>query len=241
MKYKIILNVIIIFIFIFEINSKSLNQFDYSFYPINLEFDYSNFIIQNSSLLNEFKNEFDVIKNYLKELIYMKPFKNFYENQTKTKIFCKGNKLKRNLNITITNTTMIVYPRIITSKTGLTGKNDFLYYNKCFTDSGITSAIILKIQEKNGNLNYIVSTEKDKLNFRWYLIRILLTSIGFNEETFSFNKINNNIKQYPDSNLQKYNYFWSYKKYKKLLNVESFVKTNEKSNNTGFLRRWPYL
>ena len=209
--------------------------------PIELQisFDYSNLGIDNPFINKLIKTECNKITQYFKNLLNYKKTNYLYKTIKKAKnktIQCTNSDIKLNYSpVSINKTTaLLIFPRINITE-NITHSNPTMI--ECLSQGTNKAIIILDFNyksEKQMKLNLPINF--NSYNYHWHIIRYILSSIGFNKNTFSKYKIINNILYNKITLSQRNSIFSSFNKF--LLLTNSTKKSNQKEK---FLDYWPTL
>ena len=210
-------NFILIIIFILTGYSKPALQ------TLQIRIDYSNLNNQDFLINKIIRNEFDKIASYFKNLLLCKSSDNLYKiikKNTKNIIQCDNpeNKLKyikENIN---KYTSLLIFPRININPDFKKLNNPIL--TNCITKRTNSIVIILDFQFKSVNqMKRTIPINFKNQKYQWTIIRYVLHSIGFNENSFTKLKINNNILLKDKTLLKGSSFFESFQKFSLLTNL----------------------
>ena len=228
-------NFILIIIFILTGYSKPALQ------TLQIRIDYSNLNNQDFLINKIIRNEFDKIASYFKNLLLCKSSDNLYKiikKNTKNIIQCDNpeNKLKyikENIN---KYTSLLIFPRININPDFKKLNNPIL--TNCITKRTNSIVIILDFQFKSVNqMKRTIPINFKNQKYQWTIIRYVLHSIGFNENSFTKLKINNNILLKDKTLLKGSSFFESFQKFSLLTNLT----INDKNQHKKYLDFWPSL
>jgi len=228
-------NFILIIIFILTGYSKPALQ------TLQIRIDYSNLNNQDFLINKIIRNEFDKIASYFKNLLLCKSSDNLYKiikKNTKNIIQCDNpeNKLKyikENIN---KYTSLLIFPRININPDFKKLNNPIL--TNCITKRTNSIVIILDFQFKSVNqMKRTIPINFKNQKYQWTIIRYVLHSIGFNENSFTKLKINNNILLKDKTLLKNSSFFESFQKFSLLTNLT----INDKNQHKKYLDFWPSL
>ena len=228
-------NFILIIIFILTGYSKPALQ------TLQIRIDYSNLNNRDFLINKIIRNEFDKIASYFKNLLLCKSSDNLYKiikKNTKNIIQCDNpeNKLKyikENIN---KYTSLLIFPRININPDFKKLNNPIL--TNCITKRTNSIVIILDFQFKSVNqMKRTIPINFKNQKYQWTIIRYVLHSIGFNENSFTKLKINNNILLKDKTLLKGSSFFESFQKFSLLTNLT----INDKNQHKKYLDFWPSL
>ena len=224
--------IMLIFLALINFSRPALKEFQ-------INFDYSNLNIQELYLTNIFRFEFDKIVLYFKNfLLHPNPEYSYKTIKKKSKDTLKCDNPKINLNYSkkniYKNTSLLIFPRISINP-NVTKLNNPIF-TECIKKGTNSIVIILDFEFKTENqMKRMIPLNFKNQKYQWATIRYILSSIGFNKNSFAKLKISNNSLLKDRSLLENYNFFASYEKFSFLTNLTT-VDTNQ---NEKFLDFWP--
>ena len=225
MKTKIIYILLIDFILIIKVNSQK-----YQYLPLNITFDYSNFILNDSILRQKIISEFELIKNVFKSLFEVR------ENVVTEKSL--GKPLISGIYFNTRNISKYLYKKssifIFIKSKNITENNSLFAYEA--EKEIITSRPLLSVITVNNNTEFLSKNFKNEndINFvKWNIIRVLLNIVGMYE------KLDNKIDVFVLIHIldyigKHYNSYYSFQKFLNLtdnyLTKNKYRKPNKKLN-----------
>ena len=207
---------------------------------LQISFDYSNLGIDNPYISKLIKKECKEITQYFKNLLSYKNLNYLYKIIKKSKnktIKCTNSDINLNYSIESINknTALLIFPRINITKNK---KKNNLNMIECLTQ-GTNNAIILLdfIYKSEKQMKLTLPINFENYNYHWYIIRYILSSIGFNKNSFSKLEIVNNILYNKITALKRNSIFSSYNKFSLLTNSTKQSHYQQEK----FLDFWPTL
>ena len=205
----------------------------------HIKFDYSNLNFKDFFINKLIKVELDKIVPYFKNLLLYKRSDSLYrmiKKNSKNVIQCDNPEIKLNYSKQdITKyTSLLIFPRIIINSDIKSLNNPIL--TNCIKKGTNSMIIILDFEFKSDKqMKRIIPINFKNQKYQWTIIRHILSSIGFNQNSFSKLKINNNIL-FKDKTLSECSsVFSSFEKFYLLNNLTHIYK------NRKFSDFWPSL
>ena len=185
--------------------------------PVQIKFEYSNLGIKNSKIEAMIKKEFDIVGSYFSNLLELptnsdvsKALKKFSNSmitcQDKTQFIFKKKEIEKN------NINLLIIPKFtINSKTKY---NNNIILNECLMQGNKRLVIILEFEFKSEKLmEKTIPFNFQNLNYQWYVIRAIISSLGFNKQSLIKKRITNNILYKDQKLLKKYAFYDSFLKF----------------------------
>ena len=176
--------------------------------PVQIKFEYSNLGIKNSKIEAMIKKEFDLVESYFSNLLELptnsdvsKALKKFSNSmitcQDKTQYKFKKKDIEKN------NINLFIIPIFtINSKTKY---NNNIILNECLMKDNKRLIIILEFEFKSEKLmEKTIPINFQNLNYQWYVIRAIISSLGFNKQFLIKKRVINNILYKDQKLLKKY-------------------------------------
>lgn len=226
-------NILLIILFIFVRNISKPE-------PVLIKFEYSNLNINNFNLEAIIKKEFGFVESYFSNLLEspsnsdvskrLNKFKNsIIKCEDKTEYKFKKKDIDKNIKL------FIIPKFTINPKTK---NNNNIILNECLLQGSKRLIIILEFEYQSKQLmEKTIPINFQNLNYQWYSIRVILSSLGFNKQYLINKKIINNILYKDQKLLKKYSFYNSFLKFAQLSNYTIPV-SKGKDKNINF---WPSL
>ena len=232
MKNKIVL---ILLILIIESNSKpELQNFQ-----IKVDFSYLN--SEDLYIKKLMRIELDKITKYFKNLFKYPNYSYLYKENNKNAdriLKCNGTniELKYDKESIDKKTFLLIFPRIIIDNNTKIKNNPVLI--DCQKKGTNSLVLILDFYfNEERQMKRVIPLNFKNQKYQWTIIRYILSSIGFNKESFSKLKLSNNIFINNITSLKKQSYYKSFKKFSFLTDL----KLNKTKQQEKFLDYWPAI
>ena len=198
---------IILFIFV-----KSLSKPE----PVQIKFEYSNLNINNINIQEIIKREFDIVESYISNLLELpsnsdvskklnKLTKSIIKCEDKTEYKFKKKDIEKNINL-------LIIPKFSINEK--TKNNNNIILNECLMQGSKRLVIILEFEYKSKKLmEETIPINFKNLNYQWYSIRAIISSLGFNKQSLTKKRIINNILYKDQKLLKKYSFYDSFQKF----------------------------
>ena len=223
---------LIIFLLIIECSSKLK--------PIEIIFDYSNLNVIDKLTTEIIKQEFNIIGNYMKDLLQYPQSTEVFKILTRSKdskITCDNKeKFSFKENDLKPETTMLVLPKIIINPKTNSSFDPVL--NQCIKNKNKNRVLVIGLTfefKSNKVMKRVMINNLSNLNYQWIIIRYILISLGFNKEVFAKRKIINNVFISDRKSLKQFKFRTSFKKFANLTNFP--IRASKIKEN--YLDFWP--
>ena len=227
-----------VFIIILLLFSQCLSKSE--IVPLQIQFDYSNLGVEDLYLGGKIKYEFDEVRNYINNLLQVLPNSDVSKKLNKlntSTIKCEDNTeykfSKKDIEKKIY---LLIIPVFKINQRTKNSNTPIL--NECLTQGNKPLVIVLNFEFKSKKLlEKALENNLYNLNYHWILIRYILSSLGFNKQTFTKKKIINNILLKDNDSLKKYSFFNAFEKFVFLSNNT----INISKNKEKYINFWPSL
>ena len=207
--------------------------------PVQIKFDYSNLGVGEIYLSNLIKKGFDEVANYINNLLEITPNSDVskkIKKITDSSLICEDNtkyNFKKKEIEKYTN--LLIIPVFKINQKTRNSNTPIL--NECLTQGTKLLVIILNYEFKSKD-SMVKQLEKNiyNLNFHWTTIRYILSSLGFNKQTFAKKKIINNIHLKDNNSLKNYTF---YKAFEKFQFLSGYNDINISKNKDKYINFWP--
>ena len=205
---------------------------------MEISFDYSNVKTGDISLNKIIQNEFDTIGKYFNTLFESKPNSYVYKKikkMPKSNLKCENKEeYKYKKNDISTSTSLLILPSFTIKQK--TNNNNNPTLNKCLHYRSKVVVITIDVEFKSEkNIKNEIITNFRNLNYQWTFIRFILSTLGFNNKSFSKKNIVNNVLHRDQNLLKKYDFYKSFQKF-------AFLSKNEitiSKDKEKFKDFWP--
>ena len=205
--------------------------------PIKIKFEFSNLGIMAPSIEKLVKENLVNIQEFFSNLLEFQTNIDVSKTLNKfnnSKIKCEDNsQYKFKKNDIEKNINLLIIP--IFSINPKTINNNMPILKECINKDTKPLVIVLNFEFKSYKLmDKFVNINFENLNYQWLIIRFILSSLGFNKQTFINKKIVNNILLKQQYLLTKYSFYKSFEKFSFLSN--STIKSRNRDKQINF---WP--